>query len=1681
MAGRDHGELLTRFEEIFGSQIDHEVIKMVLQSCDWDAASASDNLLSMVDRNDLPPHVLSALTADSIMRGLDRRQPASPVPSEDHAMGSQVSNYPRHMTQGDPQDENLPPTDSLMSDLDRSQLTSSLLSEILTSGPQVSNYPMDKTQGEGNGHGNPCGDEANADHRSLPLSTIESTSEKPIITVPSSASAFPHASPSRPHNARSEEEGGAGSPLLSSASKSDESVSSSPSFSPLKFNKSDVGDTLEARASQWVTAPQFAPNAFNFKSSEMRNKRGLWPQGMSSRLIVALPSANAPPPKQEIMEVKLSKKEKIIDKILHGTKMLIIMRGLPGSGKSTLAREMKGARGVVLSTDDFFCDKHGKYIYEPAKIGEAHQWNQHRASLRLKQGKSPIIIDNTNLQVWEMKPYVKMALQYGYDVELLDADTPWRLNAKELGKRNSHGVPTKKIEEMKERYELNVEIEDIVAGLQGLGLVQSSPSRNSGSKARGVIALENDLKGTKFSKCSPSRTPKKSMNANQNAEPTAPEDDFSILNPSLEGKFDYESDEDVVIEGYDEMEPDEAEIHVETTADELQAIEISPSITESGHEKKEAASCESEELDNMKTSEEAENTHVDENIPSDSLIDLTHALVTCSTKEQERKDQEILNDTKKTRSESDVNGAKLINGTGAYDEIEIQDLLEEASKSIDINQSEAEWDNLTSHISGEDVSDEKFEDLVTSLGTVLRKQIEGKGSVSEANGCSVESESVTEDFAMYDLIRTMEDKTGQSLSALVTKLAKSDGATDMPSIENAGGEEACEFVPSNTEADTENLTQNLSTLKLSENGPDISSAGSEGSHKPLDNDLEHVTKEPLPKERCEVKEEHKVKKNLVSSGGDTECPIPNEVSGLPQSNTNVQMGHDSFVSWECVDINSGLSSDTWDSKTDNANLDKDARGPKPCRNQRNRAPGDPTKWLSESDAQSESVDETIASWVPLESGTPQWDSSEPARITPEPSPPQSGGASAKYLEVEEPQSHTGAVSKFRKHKRRSNSTSPNSKKSGKGGSVPIVTVSKEQSKTTYKEVETQTLSIDFEALQLDHKLYELKVVFGRPHYAPVTTVSSNFSDKGPLTKGGLRLEKGTMTENMYESSVSTFQNLVAFFPNIPKEDLRDVFEKCRYDTNWAMNVLLDSGYEMSADPTNVPVNETEVDIETESVSDMTNTDEGRNDESSCDTSDVAFDNFADERTRKIRQSQQPDDLAKKLEIEKSFAFPSSVDDRVLRLTGKQYSDLNMTKVKKTKNKKQHGKGNSLPVSTKPEESVEEEGEGAQYVTLVMDPLFASQLNMMFGPVGDYEISGDLTFEDRSVVLPLEICEMIHKYWARTVNGRFKHEAEILDSLVRQDEILARKLQEEENAGFNISDKSDDVPHDSSLEDQPVRFQEIMDLEQALQESLSNKSSPEDTSISSILNLKRLYKEYPHVDPVALKEEYIRNGSKYHTTVKKLNQRFGKEQGTPKTVIAPEALSRYEQEMIERAQQDSLVDDEEELPSDQHEEIVPDDPQVFRDEAQAHYHQRQEAFQKAQEASRRGMKAAASYYAHIGNLHSEKLREANQRASQKILEAKNANRKDANCLDLHLLHVPEALSATQAFLNERQRVLVARGIKQMEVSLITGRGVHSAGGQAILKPAIKEHLQKNGYSVCEVNSGMLKVILRAKPS
>ncbi|KAM9853702.1 uncharacterized protein n4bp2l2 isoform 2-T2 [Aulostomus maculatus] len=119
----------------------------------------------------------------------------------------------------------------------------------------------------------------------------------------------------------------------------------------------------------------------------------------------------------------------LLDQTPHPPLVLILMRGLPGSGKSTMARELLSTdpNGLILSTDDFFAYQDG-YCYEAGQLGAAHEWNQRRAKDAMYDGRSPIIIDNTNIQAWEMKPYVQMALERGYQVDFCEPNTSWKFD-----------------------------------------------------------------------------------------------------------------------------------------------------------------------------------------------------------------------------------------------------------------------------------------------------------------------------------------------------------------------------------------------------------------------------------------------------------------------------------------------------------------------------------------------------------------------------------------------------------------------------------------------------------------------------------------------------------------------------------------------------------------------------------------------------------------------------------------------------------------------------------------------------------------------------------------------------------------------------------------------------------------------------------------------------------------------------------------------------------------------------------------------------------------------------------------------------------------------------------------------------------------------------------------------------
>jgi predicted kinase len=130
-------------------------------------------------------------------------------------------------------------------------------------------------------------------------------------------------------------------------------------------------------------------------------------------------------------------------------KMLYLMRGLPGSGKSYLAKEL-APEANIFSTDDFWMSD-GEYKFDRYRLGEAHAWNKERVLKALLKGESPIVVDNTNISPRERRPYMDMAKDQGYEVQVVHPVTTWAWDIDECAMRNSHGVPREAIERMYDR------------------------------------------------------------------------------------------------------------------------------------------------------------------------------------------------------------------------------------------------------------------------------------------------------------------------------------------------------------------------------------------------------------------------------------------------------------------------------------------------------------------------------------------------------------------------------------------------------------------------------------------------------------------------------------------------------------------------------------------------------------------------------------------------------------------------------------------------------------------------------------------------------------------------------------------------------------------------------------------------------------------------------------------------------------------------------------------------------------------------------------------------------------------------------------------------------------------------------------------------------------------------------
>ncbi|KAJ8667366.1 hypothetical protein QAD02_009028 [Eretmocerus hayati] len=202
--------------------------------------------------------------------------------------------------------------------------------------------------------------------------------------------------------------------------------------------------------------PESIVNVCQFLSSPTQHP----PKNIVPKLeCVSTPS----PPRSPRRSSPLSTLKRIESDIEKGYKILVLMRGASGCGKSYLAKDIvkKTIKGElsnhIFSTDDYFSKiNRGTYKFDGSKLADAHAYNKDSVANAMREGWSPIIVDNTNTQAWEMEYYAVKAVEHGYIVETLEPNTPWFSKPGQLELKNRHGVQRQTIQRMLDRYEPDI-------------------------------------------------------------------------------------------------------------------------------------------------------------------------------------------------------------------------------------------------------------------------------------------------------------------------------------------------------------------------------------------------------------------------------------------------------------------------------------------------------------------------------------------------------------------------------------------------------------------------------------------------------------------------------------------------------------------------------------------------------------------------------------------------------------------------------------------------------------------------------------------------------------------------------------------------------------------------------------------------------------------------------------------------------------------------------------------------------------------------------------------------------------------------------------------------------------------------------------------------------------------------
>ncbi|XP_072108934.1 NEDD4-binding protein 2 isoform X1 [Mobula birostris] len=1326
-------------------------------------------------------------------------------------------------------------------------------------------------------------------------------------------------------------------------------------------------------------------------------------------------------------------------KAIATSKSLFLMRGLPGSGKSTLARLIvqQGPNGIILSTDEYFY-RNGRYQFNHSLIGEAHQWNQKRAEEAMEKGLSPVIIDNTNTQSWEMKPYIIMAIKYNYKVAFREPNTWWKFKPRELERRNVHGVSKEKIKTILDHYERHVTINTVMASSQ-----PTFPEK----KAVELYPAEDAETGAITGAVGPAISP------NRQGSPSSPipvvnyPEDFSAikrdvastdnLQQCLGSSADFPSESRQCDEtGH---KPDNgARYSIFVSGDNVQNTDqtsgsdvsnynfSSHSETEDKKSELTVASVESETETTESTGQCG--TLTPDNLPTVFSASFDQEIRKEKWQSAESTDSErvgkpnlsiegdplggepsgLAKDESSVLEQSNNVESTSLNFVGDWPVIEISKPQDQRKRRIrkasELTNTNKDNVNQSSNLEFVNPNDSLKN---TTLSLSEQENVEPP---NESNGSQVSVDyfdddiqsSAIENFTLESNHENSEDLEGPETSEEQVSEATSEKHMNKISCPNRTLGKECKL-----------------TLTFTSNSPIL-----EEFPEPMPLSSDQVEDSAvIPEKSTQANSTQTTSDDFamlwkIEKGGDNSIEFkiltgtsngikPTDLDAIPKFiNTSVSVPyrvmHDKstyvdegdFVSHEenlqiLSDCFKGIPFDDLNDLYEKCNKD--------------------VEWTTNL---------LLDSGVKLSNESPVNNQSG-LDLTSSSGPQKSEAAQTEKIDLSEESHHRSTYE--------ANQLSVSTKK------VIDVPSQSAQTNTENDTKECVQSCLDLEA---------------------VNPLSDNTGE--PVLDEELKSKNDILSNSKLTFDIDCEQ-----FTNSSKEyNVGEQRNESMFENMVNNEVLFMKGVEGEVTSIGNNIKET---------------------------------NTISEYTDSIMSAREVNTYANSVIENQSSSEVGKIS--VQKENGKEVKTI------EDGNTTQDG----LWMYSDPMQ--------IQSLELSLPPELAIQLNDLFGPVGLDPDS--LTPEECVVQIDMNLAKIIHQKWKETILERQKQESLSYQLLLEGGNFsenlileLEGEMKEEEPRGSSPLKNDDKQPKKKAgnkltplpasftaksdgLEDLPFMdhwnarvpsvslrdiMSEEMDFETRQHQSFTN-SVLSSKDCATKLKEKRLFEMFPGIDKHFIMDMFKDNNYSFEQTEEFMKSLFDCDLESTKAIKVHEGTPQTELPVSKNKDKAVLTKDIKESRSEHvfHNVEYPD-YEGFRIEAALHRRKQQDFFSKAAAAHGRNMKAVATYYAQQGHLHGEKMKEANHRAALNIFKQVNASLLPKNVLDLHGLHVAEALQYLEEVLFQKINEYQQKGGKAY-LSVITGRGRHSQGGVARIKPVVIDYLKRQNFRFTEPQQGVVKIKLK----